>query len=435
MSLVNEHAALNESGQMNIYRRKAARRIALASIILALIGSPLAWLISRENAEESVVAFAMEESRRLLPFSEGSGSITGLTLQQAQSGADALAGGIFDIAEIYDRQGNKIAEQLSSFGHQIEGALPHHVRPTYTQPGYENLPIQMGARKQTAIRVMLPLYNQKQQVFAYFEGVRVLPEWQVAQISTDAAVVALMVAIASLLTGLAIYPVVTYLSKENAQKTKELFESHISMMEALGRAIAKRDSDTGSHNYRVAWLSARLAENLGFRGTRMQGLMIGSFLHDVGKIGIPDAILLKPGKHTTEETAIMRMHVTHGKEIVHGAGWLPSVAAVVEAHHEKWNGDGYPEKLQGEQIPLEARIFAIMDVFDALCSRRPYKEAFSFEQAISIIEDGRGSHFDPDLLDHFLRIASELYQELSSKNEEQIRDSFIELMQLHFVRD
>ncbi|MFZ6771135.1 HD-GYP domain-containing protein [Undibacterium sp. SXout7W] len=420
---------------MNSYRRKAAQRIAAASMILAITGSPLAWLISRENAEESIVAFAMEESRRLLPLSNVSGSATVLSRQQAQAGADALAGGIFDIAEIYDRHGNKIAEQLSPFGHRIEGMLPHHSRPSYTQPGYENLPVQTGTEKQTAIRVMLPLFNQEQQVYAYFEGVRVLPAWQVAQISTDAAIVALMVAIASLLTGLAIYPVVTYLSKENAQKTKELFESHISMMEALGRAIAKRDSDTGSHNYRVAWLSAKLAEILGFRGARMQGLMIGSFLHDVGKIGIPDAILLKPGKHTTEETTIMRMHVTHGKEIVHGAGWLPSVAAVVEAHHEKWNGDGYPEGLHGEQIPLEARIFAIMDVFDALCSRRPYKEAFSFEQAMSILEDGRGTHFDPDLLDHFLQIARQLHQELSSKTEDQIRDNFIELMQLHFVRD
>lgn len=420
---------------MNSYRRKAAQRIAAASMILAITGSPLAWLISRENAEESIVAFAMEESRRLLPLSDVSGSASVLSRQQAQTGADALAGGIFDIAEIYDRQGNKMAEQLSPFGHRIEGMLPHHSRPSYTQPGYENLPVQTTAGKQTAIRVMLPLFNHEQQVYAYFEGVRVLPAWQVAQISTDAAIVALMVAIASLLTGLAIYPVVTYLSKENAQKTKELFESHISMMEALGRAIAKRDSDTGSHNYRVAWLSAKLAEILGFRGARMQGLMIGSFLHDVGKIGIPDAILLKPGKHTTEETTIMRMHVTHGKEIVHGAGWLPSVAAVVEAHHEKWNGDGYPEGLHGELIPLEARIFAIMDVFDALCSRRPYKEAFSFEQAMRILEEGRGTHFDPHLLDQFLLIAQQLHQELSSKTEDQIRDNFIELMQLHFVRD
>ena len=130
---------------MNSYRRKAAQRIAAASMILAITGSPLAWLISRENAEESIVAFAMEESRRLLPLSDVSGSASVLSKQQAQTGADALAGGIFDIAEIYDRQGNKMAEQLSPFGHRIEGMLPHHSRPSYTQPGYENLPVQTTA--------------------------------------------------------------------------------------------------------------------------------------------------------------------------------------------------------------------------------------------------------------------------------------------------
>jgi HD-GYP domain-containing protein (c-di-GMP phosphodiesterase class II) len=156
-------------------------------------------------------------------------------------------------------------------------------------------------------------------------------------------------------------------------------------------------------------------------------------LHDVGKIGIPDAILLKPGKHTPEEMQIMRTHVEHGEQIVKGAGWLPSVAAVVAAHHEKWDGQGYPRGLQGDAIPLEARIFAIVDVFDALCSKRPYKEPFSYEQAIAILREGAGSHFDPDLLAQFLDIASSVYNTISSMNEEQIHALLRETMTRHFV--
>ena len=127
----------------------------------------------------------------------------------------------------------------------------------------------------------------------YFEGVRLVPEWQSAQIQTDALVAALMAMLASLACGAVIYPVVLHLAKENERKTRLVLESHVAMMEALGRAIAKRDSDTGAHNYRVAWMAATLGEAVGLSGVDMQSLIAGSFLHDVGKIGIPDAILLK----------------------------------------------------------------------------------------------------------------------------------------------
>ena len=121
-----------------------------------------------------------------------------------------------------------------------------------------------------------------------------------------------MVCLASLLCGLAIYPVVVYLSNENQKKAREVLDSHLSMMEALGRSIAKRDSDTGVHNYRVAWIATQIAESIGIPRNNMQSLIIGSFLHDIGKIGIPDAILLKPGKLTDDEMEIMRTHVSHG---------------------------------------------------------------------------------------------------------------------------
>ena len=420
---------------MNIYRKRSAQRIALVSLFSAIICSPVAWLISRENAEEEIVSFAIDESRRLLLYLNVTPTTDPNGGRSAQEGANALAGGIFDIAEIYDDKGNKLAEQSSLLGHRIEMLLPRHTRPAYAEAHYENVAVDLNGAQRNIIRVFVPLYDQQKKMRGYFEGVRAIPEWQQSKISYDATIVALMVAMASFLCGMAIYPVVTYLARENEHKTKEIFDSHLSMIEALGRAIAKRDSDTGAHNYRVAWMSAKMGELAGLSGKKMQGLIIGSFLHDVGKIGIPDAILLKPGKHDAEEMAIMRTHVLHGEEIVCGDDWLPGVAAVVSAHHEKWNGEGYPRGLNGSAIPLEARIFAIVDVFDALCSKRPYKEALPFSQAVEILRQGKASHFDPALLDDFLAVAESMHHVIFSMPEDQMRSLLREIMTKYFTDD
>jgi HD-GYP domain-containing protein (c-di-GMP phosphodiesterase class II) len=230
-----------------------------------------------------------------------------------------------------------------------------------------------------------------------------------------------MVCLASLLCGAAIYPVVVHLSADNERKAREVLDSHISMMEALGRAIAKRDSDTGAHNYRVAWIAARIGERLGLAGSSMQALIAGSFLHDVGKIGIPDAILLKPGRLDGEEMAIMRTHVGQGEEVVTGMGWLDGAQAVVAAHHEKWNGSGYPRGLAGNEIPLAARIFAVADVFDALCSKRPYKEPMTLDATLAILHQDTGSHFDPGVMTVFAPMAAEIHARLAGSSEADAR--------------
>ena len=205
------------------------------------------------------------------------------------------------------------------------------------------------------------------------------------------------------------------------------------MMEALGRAIAKRDSDTGAHNYRVALISAQIAEHMGFDDHAMQSLIAGAFLHDVGKIAIPDAILLKPGKLNEEEFSIMRTHVGQGEEIVTGMGWLDGANAVVAAHHEKWNGQGYPRHLQGEAIPLSARIFAVADVFDALCSKRPYKAPMSFEAVMNILEQDTGSHFDPQVMAVFRPMAKGIHLSLIEAPEEEMRDLLEQRVRRHFA--
>ena len=303
-------------------------------------------------------------------------------------------------------KGTRLAEAMTPLGQIIEKDIPHHNKPDYLTSFYENQPL---SQDRWALRVFVPL-RDAQRITGYFEGVRLIPSWQREQIISSALSAALMVVLASLVCGGVLYPIVIRLVADNERKAQEVLESHISMMEALGRAIAKRDSDTGAHNYRVAWISATLGEAMGLVGNKMQELIAGSFLHDAGKIGISDAILLKPGKLTPEEMDVMRTHVAMGEEIVTGAGWLAGGKEVVACHHEKWDGSGYPRQLAGEAIPLVARIFAIADVFDALTSRRPYKEPFSFERAIGIIEDGAGRHFDPALVATFIGIARPLHE-------------------------
>ena len=143
-------------------------------------------------------------------------------------------------------------------------------------------------------------------------------------------------------------------------------------------------------------------------------MIAGAFLHDAGKIGISDTILLKPGPLTKEEFSVMRTHVLLGVDIISRAHWLQSARDVVEFHHEKFDGSGYMKGLKGEAIPLNARIFAIVDVFDALTSTRPYKKPLLFDETMSMLRRDRGSHFDPRLLDAFDAIAPRLYSAIGN---------------------
>ena len=421
---------------MNAFRKRTAIRIATVSVLLASLASPVAWFVARENTEDSIVSLAIEESGRLLHHYSAINLDGADATLHAVAAAKNISGGLFDIAEIYNSKGQKLAEAVTSEGQAVESSLPKHGAPSYTVEFYESLKLPGDI---WVLRVFVPLRNVDRQVTGasepitgYFEGVRVVSTWQQDQIFSNSLIVALMVGMASLLCGAALYPVVVHLSTDNERKAQEVLDSHISMMEALGRAIAKRDSDTGAHNYRVAWIAASIAERMGLKGSAMQALIAGSFLHDVGKIGIPDAILLKPGKLDDAEFIIMRTHVTQGEEIVNGMGWLDGANAVVAGHHEKWNGSGYPRQLSGDAIPLAARIFAVADVFDALCSRRPYKEPMSFEASMIILEKDTGSHFDPAVMAVFRTMACALFDRLADSTENEARQLLEERVRQHF---
>jgi putative two-component system response regulator len=199
---------------------------------------------------------------------------------------------------------------------------------------------------------------------------------------------------------------------QKALKFSQEAEYEISIR--LGKAAEFRDQETGMHTRRISELSKCLGKIAGFTTEQCEVLHKASPLHDVGKIGIPDKILLKQGKLNTDEFEIMKQHTTIGDAILSDTGLYPLLTAgsiIALQHHEKWDGSGYPQGLKGVEIDIFARIVSIVDVFDALSSERPYKKAFPLEKTISIMEKGRNVFFDPALLDLFMN-NTELFVEI-----------------------
>lgn len=201
----------------------------------------------------------------------------------------------------------------------------------------------------------------------------------------------------------------TYELKETMQKME--FASLEAILR-LSRAAEYRDDDTGNHVFRVGLYTAEIARQLSLSENIVKKLMWAAPMHDVGKIGIPDSILQKPGKLTDEEWVTMRNHSVMGAKILEGSSSdIINLAEILaHGHHEKWNGLGYPDGKKGEEIPLYCRIVALADVFDALTTERPYKKAFSIEKSFGIIKEERGNHFDPAVVDAFFAIQDKILE-------------------------
>jgi methanogenic corrinoid protein MtbC1 len=197
-------------------------------------------------------------------------------------------------------------------------------------------------------------------------------------------------------------------SSELRRALTELEIAQAETVRRLSMAVEFRDEDTGAHIERIGRFSTLLAEQIGLEPDRCELLGHAAPLHDVGKVAIPDAILLKPGALTPEERAIVETHTEEGYRLLSGSSStiLDMAATVALSHHEKWDGSGYPRGLAGEEIPIEGRIVAISDVFDALTTDRVYRPAFAVERAVEMMREQRGRHFDPVLLDTFLEVLS-----------------------------
>ena len=226
------------------------------------------------------------------------------------------------------------------------------------------------------------------------------------------------------------------LEAEVAKRTEQLrlaFEkiktASLDTIYRLSRAAEYKDEDTGAHILRMSNYSAAVARRMGQNDRTVESILYAAPMHDVGKIGTPDRILLKPGKLDADEWKIMKQHTTIGGNILGGsnAGFIRLAEMIALTHHEKWDGSGYPKGLKASKIPLAGRIVAIADVFDALTSKRPYKQPFSLEKSYGIIKEGKGNHFDPNVVDAFFAIEDEILS-IKEKYEDEKESLFVQMV-------
>jgi putative two-component system response regulator len=214
------------------------------------------------------------------------------------------------------------------------------------------------------------------------------------------------IVVARVHTHLALYDQNLALERKVQLRTQELLDTRLQIIRRLGRAAEFKDNETGLHVIRMSHYTRIIAESLDYSNSWTDLLFHAAPMHDIGKIGIPDHILLKPGKLNEEEWNLMLKHPDFGAEIIgdDGSDILTTAKEIALTHHEKWDGSGYPRKLKGEDIPISGRIVAIADVFDALTTERPYKKAWTVEDAVKLINENSGSHFDPELVTLFNKV-------------------------------
>jgi response regulator RpfG family c-di-GMP phosphodiesterase len=200
------------------------------------------------------------------------------------------------------------------------------------------------------------------------------------------------------------------------QALNSLEDAYRSTLKALTAALETRDLETHGHSERVVSYSMRLGQEYGLDGERLKSLEFGSLLHDIGKIGVPDLILRKPAKLTSEEWVLMREHPVHGQQILRGIKFLEGAARVVAQHHEKWDGSGYPLGLSAEDIDICARIFSVADAFDAITSDRVYRKGKPYQAAALELDEWAGKQFDPKVVAAFHRVPPEDWQELHDQS-------------------
>ncbi|MDQ0504375.1 HD-GYP domain-containing protein [Xanthobacter agilis] len=421
--------------------RSILLRVALAALSLAVAVGIVAFLVEMEIADGRVSDLAKRESAAFLTDARGALStgadntrasdLLNRFMSRRSAAGRVEADGLFIVAELYDKNQIKMAEYVVPGAEWAEMRLKNsrHQFPLTGVLHYERFTFD-GL---IFIQTMEPLFDQNGQLLGYFESVFQLSPERSGEIVKDTVTVVAVSSLSVLGTALVLLPIFVAFNRGVMDLSRQLLNANIDILTVLGSAIAKRDSDTHAHNYRVTILAIHLAEAMGLDAATIRQLVKGAFLHDVGKIAISDSILLKPGKLDAEEFAVMKTHVVHGLDILRSSIWLEDAADVVGGHHEKFDGSGYPVGLAGDAIPITARVFAIADVFDALTSRRPYKEPMPFAAAMDILHAGSGTHFDPRVLACFAAIAPDLHAHLTALGDQGVETELRHLVGRYFT--
>ncbi len=401
------------------------KRLLSASILIALVVSAIVLYIELERIEKNVVHMAYEESMQYVSFydkyKKNQNADTFQVFQEEIN--DQLKKSHFIILEFYNEKHHLLLSLGTVDVAEIRNELirKDHKLLMDDNVNYKTFFVHNAFTNELYMEVEIPFTRHDSKLInGYLKGIYKVSSKEVWNMVYDAAFELAQYIATIIFTALVLYPIIIRLNKGLLASANDLSHANITLLKVLGGAIAKRDSDTNTHNYRVTIYAIYLAQALKLKKREVRALIKGAFLHDVGKIGISDSILLKPDKLDDAEFKEMQRHVIYGVDIINNSEWLNDAVDVVKCHHERFDGLGYFGGLAGKKIPLNARIFTIVDVFDALTSKRPYKKAFSYAESIEIIKKGSGSHFDPELVTLFEQIAEECYLQLSIIKKEDI---------------
>jgi HD-GYP domain-containing protein (c-di-GMP phosphodiesterase class II) len=414
-------------------------RLGIAAAVIAIVVGLFTYGIQHSQIQRDVVdlgrrgVLTLLEKAMFVMERQQTDVVTALRDVLGQDNPPAVyRAGRFVYVQIYDRAFDVLAEKAADQPgiDRVKAFVADHPF-SFPETGQDEV-LMTQINDATFVFITIPIADRTGKPVAFARGMFVVSPQELAvirraMVRNSLIVVAIVIAVSALL-----YPVILRLTRRLADYSTQLLDSNLESLLVLGSAIAKRDSDTDSHNYRVTLYSTRLGEALGLSPAEMRILIKGSFLHDVGKLGIPDNILLKPARLDPQEFTVMRSHVEKGADIVQRSSWLRDGTEVVGYHHEKYAGGGYPRGLKGEDIPITARIFAVSDVFDALTSHRPYKKPLSFEETMDILDQDRGKHFDPAILDAFGKVARELYDRYAGHEGDDLREELAAEVMTYF---
>jgi HD-GYP domain-containing protein (c-di-GMP phosphodiesterase class II) len=282
------------------------------------------------------------------------------------------------------------------------------------------------------MHILLPLKPLDDTPVGYFEGVYQVDPQTLARTRGDVLGVLSLVVLVTLAAAVALYPVIISLNRELIKFSADLLKGNISLMEVLGTAIAMRDSDTGAHNYRVTVYATRLGETIGLTPSQLRKLIAGAFLHDVGKIGISDAVLLKPGRHSADELRVMRGHVALGVDILRKSEWLEITRDVVWSSTTIATTAAATCASSRASRYLERTYFRDCRCIRRVVSKRPYKEPWPFDEALRLLERERCKLFDSILLNAFVGIAHAVYTQINGADEATMAHLLDDLVKKYF---
>lgn len=389
-------------------QKKLMRKLAFLMLVLAAGAAVLTFMSEIDQVQEKIEKRALSTMKKRLDILVSSGMDDRIL---SESGFASLA--------IYGRDGELFYQKETPSAHAVLQELSHHDDTITDREGRGESVTYIKSRSDGHVYILLTLQtglpSNISKVLALYDATR---HGDVAVIYAEIfRSVLLAVALAVALV-LFIYPTLFYLERNLIAKTQELNAANLDLLGVLGAAVALKDTDTNAHNYRVTLYAIAFARALGYDNENIRALIKGGFLHDVGKIGVPDDVLFKRGPLNPHERAAMNRHVAYGLQIVRNAHWLRDGADVIGSHHEWFDGSGYPEGLKADAISKNAQLFAIVDVFDALTSKRPYKEALSFDETADVMNAESGSHFNPQLLMRFFDTIRPLYDEIGGSEDE-----------------